>query len=144
MGEVAPVAGPTGRRLRREDVLAAVIVLDRFGHTSHNALVLGQTGTGKTMLTGAEMGRCFLRGVRILGVDPLGDYRRLVAQLGGSYLDLGAPGVGLNPFVLGAADPGAFAARPASDAAPVSANGLSPAPAPSSRYVPPSSAARRR
>ena len=27
MGEVAPVAGPTGRRVRREDVLAAVIVL---------------------------------------------------------------------------------------------------------------------
>ncbi len=77
----------------------APIVLDRFAHTSHNALVLGQTGTGKTMFTGAEMGRCFLRGIRVLAVDPLGDYRRLTAELGGTYLELGA-GAGINPFAL--------------------------------------------
>ena len=77
----------------------APIVLDRFGHASHNAIVLGQTGTGKTMFTGAEMGRCFLRGIRVLAVDPLGDYRRLTGELGGTYLELGA-GAGLNPFAL--------------------------------------------
>ena len=77
----------------------APIVLDRFGHASHNAIVLGQTGTGKTMFSGAEMGRCFLRGIRILAVDPLGDYRRLTGELGGTYLELGA-GAGLNPFAL--------------------------------------------
>ena len=77
----------------------APIVIDRFGHTSHNAIVLGQTGTGKTMFSGAEMGRCFLRGIRVLAVDPLGDYRRLTAELGGTYLELGA-GAGLNPFAL--------------------------------------------
>ena len=77
----------------------APIVLDRFAHTSHNAIVLGQTGTGKTMFTGAEMGRCFLRGIRVLAVDPLGDYRRLTAELGGTYLELGG-GAGLNPFAL--------------------------------------------
>ena len=77
----------------------APIVLDRFAHTSHNAIVLGQTGTGKTMFTGAEMGRCFLRGIRVLAVDPLGDYRRLTAELGGTYLELGA-GAGINPFAL--------------------------------------------
>ncbi len=77
----------------------APIVIDRFGHASHNAIVLGQTGTGKTMFSGAEMGRCFLRGIRVLAVDPLGDYRRLTAELGGTYLELGA-GAGLNPFAL--------------------------------------------
>jgi len=87
------------------------IVLDRFARPSHNAIVLGQTGTGKTMFTGAEMNRCFMRGIRILGVDPLGDYRRLVEQLGGTYVDLGAPGVGLNPFALASTDPGAFSAK---------------------------------
>ena len=61
--------------------------------------MLGQTGTGKTMFSGAEMGRCFLRGIRVLAVDPLGDYRRLTAELGGTYLELGA-GAGLNPFAL--------------------------------------------
>jgi hypothetical protein len=77
----------------------APIVIDRFAHASHNAIVLGQTGTGKTMFTGAEMGRCFLRGIRVLAVDPLGDYRRLTAELGGTYLELGS-GMGLNPFAM--------------------------------------------
>jgi hypothetical protein len=77
----------------------APIVIDRFAHASHNAIVLGQTGTGKTMFSGAEMGRCFLRGIRVLAVDPLGDYRRLTAELGGTYLELGA-GSGLNPFAM--------------------------------------------
>ena len=77
----------------------APIVIDRFAHPSHNAIVLGQTGTGKTMFSGAEMGRCFLRGIWVLAVDPLGDYRRLTAELGGTYLELGA-GSGLNPFAL--------------------------------------------
>jgi hypothetical protein len=102
---------PAGHLYGVQRSSGAPIVLDRFARASQNAIVLGQTGTGKTMFTGAEMSRCFLRGVRILGVDPLGDYRRLVDQLGGTYVDLGAPGVGLNPFVLGAAEPGAFAAK---------------------------------
>ena len=89
----------------------APIVLDRFARDGSNAIVLGKTGTGKTMFTGAEMGRCFLRGIRILGVDPLGDYRRLVEQLGGTYVDLGAPSVGLNPFALSSSEPGAFSAK---------------------------------
>ena len=31
-----------------------------------------------------------MRGIRVLGVDPLGDYRRLVDTLGGTYVELGA------------------------------------------------------
>jgi type IV secretory pathway VirB4 component len=102
----------TGHLYGRQRSSGAPIVLDRFARPSHNAIVLGQTGTGKTMFTGAEMSRCFLRGIRVLGVDPLGDYRRLADELGGTYLELGAPGVGLNPFALsGSADPGAYAAK---------------------------------
>ena len=103
---------PTGHLYGRQRSSGAPIVLDRFARPSHNAIVLGQTGTGKTMFTGAEMSRCFLRGIRVLGVDPLGDFRRLAEELGGTYLELGAPGVGLNPFGLtGASDPGAFSAK---------------------------------
>jgi type IV secretory pathway VirB4 component len=40
-----------------------------------------------------------MRGIRVLGVDPLGDYRRLADMLGGTYVELGA-GAGINPFVL--------------------------------------------
>jgi hypothetical protein len=103
----------SGHLYGRQRSSGAPIVLDRFARPSHNAIVLGMTGTGKTMFTGAEMGRCFLRGVRVLAVDPLGDYRRLAAELGGTYLDLGAPGVGLNPFAFtaGAGGPGTYAAK---------------------------------
>ncbi len=102
----------SGHLYGRQRSSGAPIVLDRFARPSHNAIVLGQTGTGKTMFTGAEMSRCFLRGIRVLGVDPLGDFRRLTAELGGTYLELGAPGIGLNPFALsGASDPGAFSAK---------------------------------
>jgi hypothetical protein len=48
----------------------------------------------------------------VLAVDPLGDYRRLAAELGGTYVDLGAPGVALNPFAFtGAATDGALTAK---------------------------------
>ena len=91
---------PAGHLYGRARATGAPIVLDRFAHASHNAIVLGQTGTGKTMFTGAEMARCFMRGIRVLAVDPLGDYRRLVDTLGGTYLELGAGG-GLNPLAMG-------------------------------------------
>jgi len=103
---------PRGHLYGRTRSSGAPIVLDRFAHASHNAIVLGQTGTGKTMFTGAEMSRCLVRGIRVLAVDPLGDYRRLAAELGGTYLDLGAPGVAINPFAFtGAATDGALAAK---------------------------------
>ena len=43
---------PTGHLYGRTRTSGAPIVLDRFAHASHNAIVLGQTGTGKTMFTG--------------------------------------------------------------------------------------------
>jgi hypothetical protein len=106
---------PSGHLYGRSRTSGAPIVLDRFAHASHNAIVLGQTGTGKTMFTGAEMSRCLIRGIRVLAVDPLGDYRRLTDELGGSYLELGVAGTGLNPFAFtGTATDGALTAKIAS------------------------------
>jgi hypothetical protein len=102
---------PSGHLYGVARTSGAPIVLDRFAHTSHNAIVLGQTGTGKTMFTGAEIGRCVLRGIRVLAIDPIGDYRRLTEALGGTYAELGAGG-GLNPFILaGDRTPAALAAK---------------------------------
>ena len=94
---------PSGHLYGRARTSGAPIVLDRFAHASHNAIVLGQTGTGKTMFTGAEMARCFMRGLRVMGVDPLGDYRRLTETLGGTYVELGAGG-GLDPLAIDTAE----------------------------------------
>jgi hypothetical protein len=91
---------PTGHLYGRVRSTDAPIVLDRFAHSNYNAIVLGRTGSGKTMATGAEIARCYMRGVQILGVDPLGDYRRIVDALVGTYLELGIGGSGINPFAL--------------------------------------------
>ncbi|HEV8699201.1 MAG TPA: hypothetical protein VGQ89_16015 [Candidatus Limnocylindrales bacterium] len=102
---------PSGHLYGVARTSGAPIVLDRFAHPSHNAIILGQTGTGKTMFTGAEIGRCVLRGIRVLAIDPIGDYRRLTEALGGTYAELGAGG-GLNPFILaGDRTPAALAAK---------------------------------
>ncbi len=101
----------SGHLYGRARVSGAPIVLDRFAHESHNAIVLGMTGKGKTMFTGAEMARCFMRGIQVLAIDPIGDYRRLSDAVGGTYVELGTTG-GINPFALtGAAAEGAFAAK---------------------------------
>lgn len=104
---------PAGHLVGRVRSTGAPIIVDRFAHASHNAIVLGQTGTGKTMATGAEIVRNRLRGVRVLVVDPLGDYRRLTEGLGGTYVALGSPGAGIDPFALGGAPrtEGAFVAK---------------------------------
>jgi hypothetical protein len=103
---------PSGHLYGRARTSGAPIVLDRFTHASHNAIVLGQTGTGKTMFTGAEMSRCLIRGIRVLAVDPLGDYRRFCDELGGTYIELGAGDMGLNPFAFtGTATDGALTAK---------------------------------
>ena len=101
----------SGHLYGRARASGAPIVLDRFAHESHNAIVLGMTGKGKTMFTGAEMARCFMRGIQVLAIDPIGDYRRLSDAVGGTYVELGTTG-GINPFALtGAATEGAFAAK---------------------------------
>ena len=91
---------PSGHLYGRARTTGAPIVLDRFARPSHNAIVLGQTGTGKTMATGAEIVRCIIQGIRVLAVDPLGDYRRLTAELGGLYIEPGSGETGLNPLAL--------------------------------------------
>ena len=103
---------PSGHLYGRARTTGAPIVLDRFARPSHNAIVLGQTGTGKTMATGAEIVRCILQGIRVLAVDPLGDYRRLTAELGGLYVEPGAGETGLNPLALtGSRTAGALSAK---------------------------------
>lgn len=103
---------PAGHMVGRVRSSGRPIVVDRSAHASHNAIVLGQTGTGKTMATGVEIVRSRLRGIRVLAVDPLGDYRRLTEALGGTYVGLGARGAGIDPFAIGGPrTEGAFTAK---------------------------------
>ena len=60
-----------------------------------------------------------IRAIRVLAVDPLGDYRRLTDELGGTHVELGASGVGSNPFAMtGAATDASLTAKIASVTCP--------------------------
>jgi len=79
---------------------AGLVVWDRFGCDNHNAVILARSGAGKSYLAKLEILRHLYQGVQVAVVDPEDEYRSLAGAVGGAYLQLGAPGVRLNPFDL--------------------------------------------
>ncbi len=79
---------------------AGLVVWDRFGCDNHNAVILARSGAGKSYLAKLETLRHLYQGVQVAVVDPEDEYRSLAGAVGGAYLQLGAPGVRLNPFDL--------------------------------------------
>ncbi|MCA1229656.1 VirB4 family type IV secretion system protein [Saccharopolyspora sp. 6M] len=75
---------------------------DRFdpGMHNHNAVVLGRSGAGKSYLVKLELLRSLYRGVEVAVLDPEDEYTRLTTAVGGTQVNLGEPGVRLNPFDL--------------------------------------------
>nr|AKC92616.1 putative type IV secretory VirB4 protein [Amycolatopsis sp. SANK 60206] len=83
---------------------------DRFACDNYNSVILGRSGSGKSYLVKLEILRSLYRtvgdhnqdveGVQVFVVDPEDEYARLSAQVGGTYLHLGANGIRLNPFDL--------------------------------------------
>ncbi|WP_116111211.1 VirB4 family type IV secretion system protein [Amycolatopsis ruanii] len=85
---------------------------DRFACDNYNSVVLGRSGAGKSYFVKLETLRSLYRnlsddgggwvsdGVQAFVVDPEDEYARLAAQVGGTYVHLGAGGVRLNPFDL--------------------------------------------
>lgn len=79
---------------------SGLVMWDRFGCDNHNAVVLARSGAGKSYLIKLELLRSLYRGVHGFVIDPEGEYSRLTHAVGGTVLDLGAPGVHLNPLDL--------------------------------------------
>ena len=73
---------------------------DRFAQDNYNAVVLARSGAGKSYLVKLELLRSLYRGIEGFVLDPEGEYVRLTRAVGGVVLDLGAPGVHLNPLDL--------------------------------------------
>ena len=73
---------------------------DRFAQDNYNAVVLARSGAGKSYLVKLELLRSLYRGIEGFVLDPEGEYVRLTHAVGGVVLDLGAPGVHLNPLDL--------------------------------------------
>jgi hypothetical protein len=92
---------------------AGVITWDRWSQDNHNSVALARSGAGKSYLVKLEVLRNLYDGVHVAVVDPEDEYTRLARAVGGTVVQLGAPGVRLNPLDLPAADrrPGALTRR---------------------------------
>jgi type IV secretory pathway VirB4 component len=81
---------------------SGLVLWDRFACDNHNSVILARSGAGKSYLAKLEALRSLYAGIEISVVDPEDEYRALAETVGGAYVHLGAPGVRVNPFDLGA------------------------------------------
>jgi uncharacterized protein DUF87/type IV secretory system conjugative DNA transfer VirD4/TraG family protein len=88
------------------------VVLDRFALENHNAVVFATSGAGKSYLVKVELARAALTGVRLLVIDPEGEYAPLLGSLGAAIHAVGpAAASGLDPFGVTDGSPGALSMR---------------------------------
>ena len=67
--------------------------------------MLARSGSGKSFATKLGVLRGVSRGVVAYVIDPEGEYADLARAAGGRVFSPGVPGQGMNPFVVGSADP---------------------------------------
>ncbi|HAJ3957186.1 DUF87 domain-containing protein [Fictibacillus sp. Mic-4] len=66
----------------------AVVLCDLWSKKSHNEVIIGFTGTGKTFSMSCDMLRYYMHGCRIYIIDPEREFKRLVESVGGQYITL--------------------------------------------------------
>ncbi|TQS42904.1 VirB4 family type IV secretion system protein [Cryptosporangium phraense] len=77
-----------------------IVWWDRWAQENHNAIVLARSGAGKSYFVKLDIARNLYHGVQVAVIDPEDEYRHLAATVGGTVVQLGAPGVRINPFDL--------------------------------------------
>lgn len=92
------------------------VIYDPFSPKAMNGhmCVMARSGAGKSFFTKLRVLREALRDIPVYLIDPEGEYGVIARALGGEVLVPGAPGYGLNPFVVGYTDEGDLARRIAS------------------------------
>jgi type IV secretory pathway VirB4 component len=90
-----------------------VVWWDRWNADNHNSVVLARSGAGKSYFIKLEIIRSLIDGVLVQVIDPEDEYIRLAATVGGTLIQLGAPGVRINPLDIPPGDrhPAAFDRR---------------------------------
>jgi type IV secretory pathway VirB4 component len=83
---------------------AGVVWWDRWAQHNHNSVVLARSGAGKSYLVKLELLRSLYDGVHAAVIDPEDEYLRLADAVGGASVQLGAPGVRINPLDLPVGD----------------------------------------
>ncbi|MFA7284191.1 MAG: DUF87 domain-containing protein, partial [Candidatus Absconditabacterales bacterium] len=80
-----------------------LVIFDRFGGSlpNHNAVVLATSGAGKSFTVKLEILRYLLEGVDIIVIDPENEYKPLVENVGGTYINIAInSNQFINPFDL--------------------------------------------
>jgi type IV secretory pathway VirB4 component len=90
-----------------------VVWWDRWNADNYNSVVLARSGAGKSYFVKLEIIRSLIDGVLIQVIDPEDEYIRLATAVGGTVIQLGAPGVRINPLEIPPGDrhPTAFDRR---------------------------------
>jgi hypothetical protein len=81
-----------------------VVWWNRWDCDNHNSVVLARSGAGKSYFVKLEVLRSLYDGVHAAIIDPEDEYLRLAEAVGGATIQLGAPGIRLNPLDLPAGD----------------------------------------
>ncbi len=81
-----------------------VVWWDRWSCDNHNSVVLARSGAGKSYLVKLETLRSLYDGVQVSIIDPEDEYLRLCDAVGGTAIQLGAPGIRINPLDIPAGD----------------------------------------
>ncbi len=104
----APLPGdppPLGGVLYGVNIASAgVVVWDRWAQDNHNSVILARSGAGKSVHVKLEVLRSMYMNVVVAVVDPEDEYVRLAQRVGGTVVQLGAPGVRLNPLDIPTGD----------------------------------------
>jgi len=81
-----------------------VVWWDRWSCDNHNSVVLARSGAGKSYLVKLEILRSLYESVQVSVIDPEDEYLRLCDAVGGTAIQLGAPGIRINPLDIPAGD----------------------------------------
>ncbi|MFI6332892.1 VirB4 family type IV secretion system protein [Micromonospora chersina] len=77
-----------------------VLVWNRWGQDNHNSVVLARSGAGKSYFVKLEVLRNLYQGTAVSVIDPEDEYAPLAEHVGGTVVQLGQPGVRINPLDL--------------------------------------------
>jgi hypothetical protein len=96
------LTAPTGVVLGRNLSGPGLVIHDRFAPTrpNYNSVCLAQSGAGKSYLTKLEVRRSLYLGIHAYVIDPEDEWAPTSAELGGTHVRLGQPGVHVNPLDL--------------------------------------------
>lgn len=83
---------------------AGVVWWDRWNQHNHNSVVIARSGAGKSYFVKLETLRSLADGVHVAVVDPEDEYVRLARAVDGTVVQLGKPGVRVNPLDIPPAD----------------------------------------